>query len=109
MPGVAPVSDSAVSDSAVSDSAVSDAELLQRIANQDASAFELLFARYGAACYSLARRIIRDETLAQEVVQEVFLACWRGSGYQSTQGQVRSWLLSLTHHKAVDCVRREER
>jgi RNA polymerase sigma factor (sigma-70 family) len=77
--------------------------------NGDDAALEDLYQRYGGACYGLARRILRDETLAQDVVQEVFLTCWRGGGYDPTRGGVASWLLSVTHHKAVDAVRKEER
>lgn len=88
---------------------VSDAELLERISARDAEALETLVARYGGPCFGLARRILVDEILAQDVVQEVFLACWKGAGYTPTRGTVSSWLLSITHHKAVDMVRREER
>ena len=87
----------------------SDGELMRRINAQDAPALEALVERYGGPCYGLARRILGDETLAQDVVQEVFLACWKGTGYDATRGAVSSWLLSVTHHKAVDLVRREER
>jgi RNA polymerase sigma-70 factor (ECF subfamily) len=88
---------------------VTDVEILERLAARDEAALELLFERYGGPCFGLARRIIGDEALAQDVVQEVFLACWNGAGYDPTRGAVRSWLMSVTHHKAVDLVRREER
>ncbi len=75
----------------------------------DAPALESLYARYGGACYSLSRRILGDEQLAQDVVQEVFLALWRDAGrYDPARGAFATWLLSMTHHKAVDVVRREE-
>jgi RNA polymerase sigma factor (sigma-70 family) len=41
------------------------------------------------------------------VVQQVFLALWQGSGYDPMRGAVSTWLLSVTHHKAVDMLRRE--
>lgn len=86
-----------------------DAELVALVQRQDAAALEQLYSRYGRPCYSLARRILADPVLAQDVVQEVFLALWRdASRYDRTRGGFSTWLLSLTHHKAVDSVRREE-
>ena len=86
-----------------------DIVAVRNVATGDDSALEELYQRYGGACYGLARRILRDESLAQDVVQEVFLTCWRGGGYDASRGGVASWLLSVTHHKAVDAVRKEER
>ncbi len=78
-------------------------------AAHDAAALEALYGRYGRACYALARRILTDEQLAQDVVQEVFLAVWRdASRFDASRGGFSTWLLSMTHHKAVDSVRREE-
>jgi RNA polymerase sigma-70 factor (ECF subfamily) len=76
---------------------------------RDELALEDLYGRYGRACYGLARRILVDEQLAQDVVQEVFLTVWRDAErFDPTRGGFSSWLLSMTHHKAVDSVRREE-
>jgi RNA polymerase sigma-70 factor (ECF subfamily) len=86
-----------------------DADLLRRIAGGDEESFRALYRRYGGAAYSLARRVVRQEFLAEEIVQETFLALWRGAGaYDATRGSVRTWLLSSIHHRAVDSVRREE-
>jgi RNA polymerase sigma-70 factor (ECF subfamily) len=80
-----------------------------RVSEGDGHALEALYGRYGRACYSLARRILVDEQLAQDAVQEVFLVVWRdASRYDPTKGGFSTWLLSMTHHKAVDAVRREE-
>ena len=57
----------------------------------------------------LAYRLIRDAFLAEEIVQEAFLAVWRDpEGYRENRGTFRSWLMSTVHHRAVDTVRREE-
>jgi RNA polymerase sigma factor (sigma-70 family) len=68
-----------------------------------------LYRRHGTSCYRLARRVTASDVLAEDVVQEAFLALWRQpGGYRRGLGSVRGWLLSLTHHKAVDVVRRED-
>lgn len=86
-----------------------DRVLMARVVDGDAAALELLYARYGRPCFALARRILTDSSFAEDVVQEVFLALWRdGEKYDETRGGFASWLLSMTHHKAVDRVRREE-
>jgi len=91
----------------MSPAALEDAALLARVAERDEAAIEALYQRYGGACYALARRILDDAQLAEDVVQQVFLAMWQGSGYDPRRGAVSTWLLSVTHHKAVDAVRKE--
>ena len=89
--------------------AADDRLLVARVVDGDPAALEALYARYGRPCYGLARRILTDEQLAQDVVQEVFLTVWRDAGrFDTARGSFSSWLLSMTHHKAVDSVRREE-
>ena len=86
-----------------------DVQLVELVAEKDAGALEALYDRYGRAAYSLARRILTEETLAQDVVQEVFLSLWRNAGrFDAGRGTVATYLLSMTHHRAVDVVRREE-
>jgi RNA polymerase sigma factor (sigma-70 family) len=86
-----------------------DGQLVELVAQKDAGALEALYERYGRAAYSLARRILTEETLAQDVVQEVFLSLWRNAGrFDAGRGTVATYLLSMTHHRAVDVVRREE-
>ena len=86
-----------------------DGQLVELVAQQDAGALEALYDRYGRASYSLARRILTEETLAQDVVQDVFLSLWRDARrFDARRGTVATYLLSMTHHRAVDVVRREE-
>lgn len=86
-----------------------DGQLVELVARKDAGALEALYERYGRAAYSLARRILTEEALAQDVVQEVFLSLWREAGrFDAGRGTVATYLLSMTHHRAVDVVRREE-
>jgi RNA polymerase sigma factor (sigma-70 family) len=86
-----------------------DRALVARVTEGDGEALEALYRRYGRPCFGLARRILADEQFAQDVVQEVFLTVWRdASRFDASRGGFSTWLLSMTHHKAVDAVRREE-
>jgi RNA polymerase sigma-70 factor, ECF subfamily len=86
-----------------------DDDLLSRVGHGDEEAFRSLFRRYGATAHALAQRVVRRGYLAEETVQEAFLALWRNSdGYDPERGSVRAWLMSTVHHRAVDLVRREE-
>jgi RNA polymerase sigma-70 factor (ECF subfamily) len=94
----------------MSEDEVEDLELHRRVAAGDRAAFDHLYQRYGPAAYGLALRITAQENLAQEVVQDAFLALWRApEAFDPARGAFRSFFLSLVHHRAVDAVRREER
>jgi RNA polymerase sigma factor (sigma-70 family) len=85
-----------------------DADLMGQVAHGDQDALATLYRRHGTACYRLARQITASATLAEDAVQEAFVGMWRSPhSYLSGRGSVRSWLLGLTHHKAVDLVRQE--
>lgn len=87
---------------------VTDAELVRRVAAGDQPALGQLYDRYGRSAYSLARRICADDGIAEDVVQEAFLAFWRDPHrFDPQRGTFATWLLTLVHHKAVDAVRRE--
>jgi len=89
---------------------LSDHGLLALVARGDRDAFARLYDLYAAPAYSLALRVVRDRDLAADVVQDAFLAIWnQASKFDSSRGQPSTWILTVTHHKAVDIVRREER
>jgi RNA polymerase sigma-70 factor (ECF subfamily) len=86
-----------------------DRELVLRVCRGDEEAFRGLFRRYAPAARALAQRVVRKPHLAEEIVQEAFLALWKNpEGYDHDRGSVRSWLMGTVHHRAVDLVRREE-
>jgi RNA polymerase sigma factor (sigma-70 family) len=86
-----------------------DAEVMRRIREGDRSAVDELYERFRRPAFALARRILADDALAEDVLQEVFLSVWRDpAAFDRGRGSVASWLLAVVHHKAVDAVRREE-
>src|SRR5688572_31967047 len=59
--------------------------------------------------YGLAMRITRDPALAQDAVQEAFVGVWRNAArYATGRSTVRTWMLSIAHHRAIDIVRRRK-
>ncbi len=89
---------------------LSDEAVLALIARADEQALSELYRRFGRLAYGLAYRILRDDALAQDAVQEAFLGVWRAAGrFTAERAKPSTWLLTLVHRRAVDLVRREER
>jgi RNA polymerase sigma-70 factor, ECF subfamily len=85
----------------------SDEELLVSLARGDQSGLSLLYDRFQGQMYGLAMRITGETSLAQDVVQDAFLGLWRNAGrYSSDRASARTWILSITHHRAIDAIRR---
>jgi RNA polymerase sigma factor (sigma-70 family) len=84
-----------------------DRAVLARVANGELDALQDLYDRYRTMAYSIALRITADASLAEDVVQDAFLGAWRNAArYVEGKGSVKTWLLSIVHHRAVDAVRR---
>jgi RNA polymerase sigma factor (sigma-70 family) len=93
----------------VNEADVRDRDLIGRVSMGDEDAFRRLFGEHAPTATALALRVVRQRHLAEEIVQEAFLAVWRDpSGYDASRGSVRAWLMAMVHHRAVDAVRREE-
>jgi RNA polymerase sigma factor (sigma-70 family) len=89
---------------------LSDEALVALAARSEQSALAELYDRFGRPAYGLALRILRDESLAEDAVQEAFLALWRTAArFVPERGKASTWILTLVHRRAVDIVRREER
>ncbi len=89
---------------------LSDEALVLLAARSEESALAELYDRYGRAAYGLALRILRDPTLAEDAVQESFLAVWRSAArFVPERSRASTWILTLVHRRAVDVVRREQR
>ncbi len=86
-----------------------DRDLVRRVVAGDEEAFRTLFRRHAPLAKGLAFRMVRQPFIAEEIVQEAFLALWRNpNAFQEDRGSFRAWLMSTVHHRAVDAVRREE-
>ena len=89
---------------------LSDEALVALVARSDESALAELYDRVGGTAYGLAYRVLRDEALAEDAVQEAFLGLWRGAGsFIPERAKASTWILTLVHRRAVDLVRREQR
>jgi RNA polymerase sigma-70 factor (ECF subfamily) len=87
--------------------ALADEDLMQLVQRGQASAFDVIYERHAQAAFSLAYRIAGTRNLAEDVVQEAFLSIWRAGGrYDRARGSVRTWVLGIVHHRAIDALRR---
>jgi RNA polymerase sigma factor (sigma-70 family) len=87
-----------------------DEALPALVARGDEDALAALYDRFGRVAYGLAFRVLRDQALAQDAVQDAFLAAWRtAASFDPARGKASTWLLTLVHRRAVDVVRREDR
>ena len=86
---------------------LADEDLMQLVQRGHAPAFELLYERHSKVAFSLAYRIAGTRGVAEDVVQEAFLAIWRAGGrYDRRRGSVRTWVLGIIHNRAIDALRR---
>jgi len=89
---------------------LSDEALIALVARGDDTALAELYDRIGRVAYGIALRILRDERLAEDAVQEGFLAVWRSAAtFRAERAKASTWIVTLVHRRAVDLVRREER
>ncbi|HEU5330710.1 MAG TPA: sigma-70 family RNA polymerase sigma factor [Thermomicrobiales bacterium] len=86
--------------------AESDQALLAAVQRRDERAIAALYDRYGGLAFGLAYRILDDRGAAEDVVQDAFMSVWRRAvSFQLDRGSVRTWLLSIVHHRAIDRLR----
>jgi RNA polymerase sigma factor (sigma-70 family) len=89
---------------------LSDEAVIALIARSNEQALGELYDRFGRVAYGLALRILRDDALAEDAVQEAFLSAWRRADtFMPERAKASTWLLTIVHRRAVDLVRREER
>jgi RNA polymerase sigma-70 factor, ECF subfamily len=86
----------------------SDASLVVAIGRWQEDALAEVYRRHGGAAYGLARRLLNDKELAEEILQEVFLRLWNTpERFDSERGSLRAYLLAQVHGRSVDLLRSE--
>jgi RNA polymerase sigma-70 factor (ECF subfamily) len=84
-----------------------DAQLLQSTAKRDEGAFGELYRRYSIPLYNYLLRLVNEQGVAEELLQEVFVAVWNGASRFRGHAKVSTWLFRIAHHQAVDWLRRQ--
>jgi RNA polymerase sigma-70 factor (ECF subfamily) len=88
---------------------LSDAALVVAVGRWRQDALAEAYRRHGGAVFGLASRVVSDRTLAEEVVQEVFLRLWDAPDrFDAERGSLRSYLLAQCHGRSVDLIRSEQ-
>lgn len=90
-------------------STLTDESLLRRVASGDRRAFEILYDRQASATYGLILRIVRDRTVADDVLQEAFWQVWKRAGEYRGEGQVAAWIFRIARNRSLDELRRRQR
>ncbi len=85
-----------------------DVQLLQRVGNGEESAFDELYRRHATSLFNYLVRLIHEPPVAEDLLQEVFLAAWRGARSFRGQAQVKTWLFHIAHNQAVSWLRRHQ-
>jgi len=83
-----------------------DKELMERIAARDQTAMTALYARHHVRLYRYLVRLTRNEATAEELMNEVFLECWRKADRFEGRSAVSTWLFSIGHNRAISQMRK---
>lgn len=88
---------------------LTDLALMERIVARDTDALKALYDRYGRVAFALAYRVTGEASGAEEIVQDAFVTVWdKGRSFDAAKGgNVRGWLLTIVHRRAIDYRRRE--
>lgn len=86
-----------------------DIELMQRVASNDSKALEALYNRYSSLLYTIIKKIVNNEKIAEEVLSDVFVIIWRKINlFNFSTADVYAWLITLSRNKAVDALKRSK-
>jgi RNA polymerase sigma-70 factor (ECF subfamily) len=84
----------------------SDRQLIAAVAHGDDAALTEIYQRYGTVIFNYLLRLVRDQTVAEDLLQETFVAVWQGAGSYRRRAMAKTWMLSIAHNKAVSWLRR---
>ncbi len=87
-------------------SAADDRQLLERVAARDQTALRALYARHQGRVFRFVLRLVKQDAVAEELTNEVFLEAWRNAGTFEGKASASTWLLSIAHHRAVSSLRK---
>jgi RNA polymerase sigma factor (sigma-70 family) len=86
----------------------SDSAILERLHSGSPEAFEALYDRYSRLAFTVAMRVLSDESAAEDAVQDAFLSVWRHvAAYRPDRGSVRTWICTIVRNRAIDRLRGE--
>ncbi len=83
-----------------------DAQLIARIAARDQAAMSALYARHHVRLYRYLVRLVRNEAMAEELMNEVFMECWRKADSFEGRSAVSTWMMTIAHNRAVSVLRK---
>lgn len=84
----------------------SEEELIQLLKTGDESAFSYLYDHYSGALFGVIFKIIGDQPLAEDILQEAFVKIWNNfSSYDSSKGRLFTWMLNITRNLTIDTLR----
>ena len=89
------------------DAGTDDRSLIKAIAGGDAKALERLFARHQTRVFRYLTRVVRNEAVAEELLNEVFLGAWQNAARYEGRSEPSTWLISIAHNKAVSSLRKK--
>jgi RNA polymerase sigma-70 factor, ECF subfamily len=82
------------------------AYLIQRVANQDREAFSKFYERFSTLAFTLAMRMLKTRSEAEDLLQEVFVQVWRQArGYSTERGSPEAWIINIARSRAIDKLR----
>jgi RNA polymerase sigma-70 factor (ECF subfamily) len=85
---------------------ITDNELVARLAKRDAAAMRSLFARHNVRVFRFVRRLVDDQALAEDILNEVFLEVWRNAAKFRGESEVSTWMLAIARFRAISALRK---
>ncbi|HNP49634.1 MAG TPA: sigma-70 family RNA polymerase sigma factor, partial [Bacteroidia bacterium] len=88
---------------------ITEEELIRLLSNREEKGIEILYDNYSAALYGVIHRIVQQDEIAEDVLQETFLKIWNNFGqYDSAKGRLFSWMINIARNASIDKVRSKE-